>query len=156
HSGLASAANLLLRANDQLLFNRAIPLAQQPDTLLLQGQWEAESGAWLRGEATIEGAPDALPADNRVFFSLPPVVEGKVAVLAQSTYLRLALSPEVMRGQWSATFLDPSHVVGASERGSVEAAERESVGASKRGSVEASTLQRSNAPRSDAPRSDAP
>src|SRR6185369_3628227 len=48
-----------------------------------------------------------LPADNRVFFSLSPVVEGKVAVLAQSTYLRLALSPDIMKGQWAARLLDP-------------------------------------------------
>ncbi|HWH72298.1 MAG TPA: hypothetical protein VNT26_23255, partial [Candidatus Sulfotelmatobacter sp.] len=39
---------------------------------------------------------------------LAPVVEGTVALLAQSPYLRLALSPEVMRGQWAARLLDPA------------------------------------------------
>jgi hypothetical protein len=35
-------------------------------------------------------------------------VEGKVALLAQSTYLRLALSPDIMKGQWAARILDPA------------------------------------------------
>jgi len=43
-----------------------------------------------------------------VWFSVPPVREGRVAVLAQSQYLRLALSPEVMRGHWRCRFLDPN------------------------------------------------
>jgi len=37
-----------------------------------------------------------------------PVVEGKVALLAQSPYLRLALSPEIMRGQWATRLLEPA------------------------------------------------
>jgi hypothetical protein len=36
------------------------------------------------------------------------VIEGKVTLLAQSPYLRLALSPEVMRGQWATRVLDPT------------------------------------------------
>ena len=43
---------------------------------------------------TCGGQPD--------FFDAPPVVEGQVALLAHSSYLRLALSPEIMRGHWSA------------------------------------------------------
>jgi hypothetical protein len=38
------------------------------------------------------------------------VAEGKVALLAQSPYLRLALSPEVMRGRWAARILEPSRL----------------------------------------------
>jgi len=75
---------------------------------MLQAQWEADPGAWLRGEAVVDGTPDALAADNRVFFSLGPVIEGKVALLAQSSYLRLALSPEVMRGQWAMRAIEPA------------------------------------------------
>src|SRR5206468_312699 len=45
-----------------------------------------------------------------VYFSLAPVLEGKVALLAQSPYLRLALSPEIMRGQWATRLLDPSRL----------------------------------------------
>ena len=108
HTGEAKTANIVLRANDQVIFNRAVELEKQPDTILLQAQWEADPAAWLRGEVVVDGTPDALPGDNRVLFVLAPVVEGKVAVLAQSSYLRLALSPEVMRGQWAARVLDPA------------------------------------------------
>jgi hypothetical protein len=108
HKGEAKTANIVLRANEQVIFNRAVELEKQPDTILLQAQWEADPAAWLRGEVTVDGIPDALAGDNRVFFSLAPVVEGKVALLAQSQYLRLALSPEVMRGQWTTRVLDPT------------------------------------------------
>ena len=108
HEGEAKTADILLRANEQVILNRAVDLDQQPETILLQAQWEADPASWLRGEVTVSGTPDALPADNRVFFSLPPVIEGKVALLAQSPYLRLALSPEVMRGQWATRLLEPT------------------------------------------------
>jgi hypothetical protein len=108
HAGEAKTANLVLRANEQVIFNRAVELEKQPETILLQAQWEADPAAWLRGDVSVDGTPDALAGDNRVFFSLAPVVEGKVALLAQSQYLRLALSPEVMRGQWATRVLDPT------------------------------------------------
>ena len=108
HIGEAKSANIVLRANDQVIFNRAVEVEKQPETILLQAQWEADPALWLRGEVTVEGAPDALAADNRVFFSLAPVVEGKVALLAQSHYLRLALSAEIMRGQWATRVLEPT------------------------------------------------
>jgi Aerotolerance regulator N-terminal len=110
HLGPAKTANVILSANGQSVFNRAVNLENQPETILLQAQWETDPGTWLRGEATVEGTPDALAADNRVFFALAPVVEGKVALLTQSPYLRLALSPEIMRGQWSTRFLDPTRL----------------------------------------------
>jgi hypothetical protein len=108
HVGEAKTANIVLRANEQVIFNRAVDLEKQPETILLQAQWDADPATWLRGEVTVEGTPDALAGDNRVFFSLPPVIEGKVALLAQSQYLRLALSLEVMRGQWVTRLLDPT------------------------------------------------
>jgi hypothetical protein len=110
HDGEAKTANIVLHANDQLILNRAVDLDQQPETILLQAQWEADPAAWVRGVAEIQGAPDALAGDNRSFFSLPPVVEGRVALLAQSSYLRLALSREVMRGQWAARTLEPAQL----------------------------------------------
>jgi hypothetical protein len=112
HQGEAKAVAIQLRANGQLIFNRTVELEAQPESILLQAQWEAEPGAWLRGDVTLEGKPDALEADNRVFFSLPPVVEGKVALLAQSPYLRLALSPDIMKGQWATRVLDPTRLAG--------------------------------------------
>ena len=108
HAGDAKGANIVLRANEQVIFNRAVDLDKQPDTILLQAQWEADPAVWLRGEVAVEGTPDALAGDNHVYFSLAPVIEGKVALLAQSTYLRLALSPDIMRGQWATRVLEPT------------------------------------------------
>jgi len=112
HAGDAKKANILVRVNDQVILDRAVDLEKQPESIMLQAQWEADPAQWLRGEASVEGSPDALAADNRSFFSLGPVIEGKVALLAKSQYLRLALSPEVMRGQWAARNVDPANLGG--------------------------------------------
>jgi hypothetical protein len=108
HVGDVKTANIILRANGQTVFNRPVNLEKQPGSIMLQAQWEDDPTLWLRGDISVEGTPDALAADNRVYFSLPPVVEGKVALLAQSHYLRVALSPEIMRGQWATRVLDPT------------------------------------------------
>jgi len=110
HAGAARTANIELRVNGQVIFNKPAELEKQPETMLLQAQWEADPALWLRGEVSVEGSPDALPGDNRVFFSMAPVREGKVALLAQSPYLRLALSPEIMRGHWSTRMLEPARL----------------------------------------------
>ena len=110
HSGPARNATVAIQANGQTILSRTIDLENQPQTLMVQAQWEADPVSWVRGEAVVEGTPDALAADNRTFFTLGPVVEGKVALLAQSPYLRLALSPEIMRGQWLARVLDPARL----------------------------------------------
>jgi len=108
HTGGAKTATIVLRANGQVIFNREVPLENQPETILVQAQWETDPAIWLQGEATVSGTPDALAGDNRVVFSLAPVAEGTVALLAQSPFLRLALSPEIMRGQWATRVLEPS------------------------------------------------
>ncbi len=110
HRGPARTASVIFRANGQQILSRTFDLEHQPETFTLQAQWEADPGLWLRGEASVEGGPDSLAADDRVFFALPPVVEGKVALLAQSSYLRLALSPDIMRGQWATRVLEPSRL----------------------------------------------
>src|ERR1035438_116401 len=66
HAGEAKTANVVLRANEQVIFNRAVELEKQPEMILLQAQWEADPAAWLRGEATVDGTPDALAGGNRV------------------------------------------------------------------------------------------
>jgi hypothetical protein len=118
HSGPAQSAMVALRAEGKTIFNRTVELENQPETMLLQAQWEAEPGAWVRGEVTVAGTPDALEADNRVVFALAPVVEGKVALLAQSPHLRLALSPDIMRGQWETRTLDPTRLAAEIAAGS--------------------------------------
>jgi len=110
HTGPAPTANIVVRANSQAVLSRTIDLEKQPETIVIQAQWEADPSAWVRGEAVLEGTPDSLPADDHVFFSLAPVVEGRVALLAQSPYLRLALSPEIMRGQWATRIIDPARL----------------------------------------------
>ncbi len=110
HTGEAKTANAILRVNGQVIFNRTVELEKQPETFLLQAEWEADPASWLRGEVSVEGAPDALAADNKSFFALPPVIEGKVVLLAQSSYLRLALSPDVMRGEWAMRLLQPANL----------------------------------------------
>jgi hypothetical protein len=110
HHGAAKTARVILRSNGQVIFDRSVDLEKKPEDVLLQAQWEADPTLWLRGEVTVEGTPDALAADDRVFFSLPPVKEGQVALLAQSRYLQLALSPDVMRGQWATRVLDPTRL----------------------------------------------
>ena len=110
HWGEAKTAKLLVRANNQAIFNQTIDLQNQPETLVLQTQWESETESWLQGEAIVEGAPDELPADNHAFFALSPLVEGTVALLAQSSYLRLALSPDIMKGQWATRILEPTRL----------------------------------------------
>jgi hypothetical protein len=120
HIGDAPRCNVALRVNGKVIFDDSIDLDKQPETMLLQAQWEADPSQWQQGEVTVQGAPDVLTPDNRVFFSLPPLAEGRVALLAQSTYLRLALSPEVMRGHWSTRALDPSQLSGELSAGADE------------------------------------
>lgn len=108
NQGSAKTAKVVLRANDQTIFSRTAELERAPGSILLQAQWEADPAQWLRGEVSVEAEPDGLSGDNRSFFTLPPVREGRVAVLALSPYLRMALSPEVMRGHWLARFLEPT------------------------------------------------
>jgi hypothetical protein len=108
HDGPFRSARLRLSANgkeiltDELAFDRPTGLAT------LRGQWRSDPTAWVRGEIEIEHADDALAADDKVYFALPPVEEGRVALLARSPFLRAALSPETMKGRWAATRLDPS------------------------------------------------
>src|ERR1051326_610245 len=110
HSGEARMASIQLRVNGQVIFNRPMELDKQPDIILCQAQWESDPALWLRGEVSVQGTPDALVGDNQVFFSMAPVREGKVALLCQSSYLRLALSPEIMRGHWATRLLDASRL----------------------------------------------
>ena len=113
HLGSAREAKVVLRLDEKVVFNRTVDLEKQPKNILLQAQCEADPTSWVRAEASASGTPDALEGDNHVYCSLAPVEEGRVALLAQSPYLRLALSPEVMRGQWSTRLLEPSKLAEA-------------------------------------------
>jgi hypothetical protein len=110
HLGPARSAKVILKANGRTVFERTVNLEGQPQMLSVEAQCEADPAAWLKAEADIEGTPDALPADNHVSYAVPPVTEGRVALLAQSPYLRLGLSQDVMRGRWQVRRLDPARL----------------------------------------------
>src|SRR6185503_14568514 len=86
----------------------AVALHMEPETMTLRGQWPSDASAWLREQLHLEGLADALAADDRIHFSLPPVREGRVALLTRSPYLRAALSPAIVRGRWAVQRLDPT------------------------------------------------
>ena len=110
HNGPARRAKVVVRVEGREVFTRWFDLDGSPESSLIQVQAEANSDLWATAEALVEGTPDALPADNHLFFAVPPLREGKVALLAQSPYLRLALSPEIMRGQWNTRVLDANEL----------------------------------------------
>lgn len=112
HQGGVRRAALTLTLNGQEVRREHVTLEGAPPVLTVRGQWKTDPGQWLRGAVAIEpieGGEDALPADNRSRFCLPPVREGRVALLARSLYLRTALSPEIARGRWKAEPVDPAN-----------------------------------------------
>ena len=108
HEGPFRSARVRLTANGAEVLAQDVPLDRVLGTVTLRGQWRSDPGQWVRGELAIEGAGDALAADDRVFFALPPLREGRLALLARSSYLRAALAPKTMRGRWATRQLDPS------------------------------------------------
>ena len=108
HDGPFHVARLQLRSNGQRILAQDLPLGAEPGLATLRGQWRSDAGAWLRGEIEIEKAGDSLAADDRVYFALPPVLEGRLSLLARSPYLRAALGPDTMKGRWATTLVDPA------------------------------------------------
>ena len=85
----------------QLVELPPLPPGAQSSSLTLRAAWPADPGTWLGGVVSVAGAPDALAGDDRAWFAVPPLAEGRVALLARSHYLSTALEPEVMKGRWS-------------------------------------------------------
>ncbi len=110
HKGKFASAKMFLRVNGQELLAREIDFTDKGENIVFQTEWEAEPSLQLSGELSVQAEGDSLAGDNNVFFSLAPVQEGKVAMLAQSSFLKLALSPEIMRGHWAARFIEPTKV----------------------------------------------
>ena len=110
--GSPTQAKVSLSANGQVIFQRTMEFADKEGSITLQAQWEANPELAIEGELVVQAEPDALAGDNTLYFSVAPVIEGKVALLAQSPYLQVALSSDVMRGRWSTRFL-PAGEVGA-------------------------------------------
>jgi hypothetical protein len=103
------SARVRLEANGRSVLRETLRLHADQEVLTVRGQWVSDPGQWLTGEMAIEDAGDALPADDRISFCLPPVEEGRVALLARSPYLRASLAPETMKGRWVTQALDPAN-----------------------------------------------
>ncbi|UCE49062.1 MAG: hypothetical protein JSW47_02755, partial [Phycisphaerales bacterium] len=108
NQGPPKTATVTVRADGREIVSRAVRLEDQPAWVAFATQWRTDPGDHISGEVSVTGEPDALAADNRVFFSLPPMKEGRVVLLADSPFLRAALSPEVMGGYWATRLLDPA------------------------------------------------
>ncbi len=70
----------------------------------------ADKAAWVRGEVELTGRPDVLPEDDRSYFAVPPIEPGKVGLIARSPYLRASLDPEISKGIWDVTRLNPAAI----------------------------------------------
>jgi hypothetical protein len=117
HQGDVESATLSVTANGRRVLHRELELAEQPDRVVLTMRWDEARGVGVRGEAVVEGEPDALAGDNRVYFALPPVQRGRVALGARSVYLNAAFAPDVMQEAWEAWTTEPTEAVAAARRG---------------------------------------
>ncbi len=100
HQGPAAEAELEWIVNGESIGRRKVSLAGEPQVISVAVEWEGRTDEWLRGEVRVTGSPDALEADNRAYFSLPPLRRGTVEAAVQSKFLRAALQPEVLRDRW--------------------------------------------------------
>lgn len=102
--GNIPAAKVVFYADGREVHEEEVAFAEDADSAILLAEFESDPSRWLRGEVGVTEPHDVLPADDRVYFSLPPIREGRAAVIADSTYLKAALSPEIMRGRWQCSF----------------------------------------------------
>jgi hypothetical protein len=117
HQGAIPKAALHVTSNGKQVFDRTAELKDAPDRVVLTIRWDEERDVAVRGEAVVEGSPDALAADNRVYFALPPVRRGRVALSAKSIFLSAAFAPDVMQEAWKAQTIEPTKAVEAAQRG---------------------------------------
>lgn len=108
HDGPFRRMRVRLLDNGNEVLTQDLALEGSVGNLTLRGQWRSDPGRWLRGELELVDTKDALAADDRIRFALPPLREGRVALLARSPYLRAALAPETMKGRWATRRLDPA------------------------------------------------
>ena len=99
HRSVPGKAVVVFEANGREVARRELPIPTEPELLTLAAQWETRGDTWLSGQVRLDGEPDALSADDRVHFSLPPIREGRAVLVASSPYLQAALSPDVMVGR---------------------------------------------------------
>lgn len=110
NQGRVNNAEIVLRVNDQEILRKPINFPDEAGTTIVQAQWDSDPSLWIRGELSIESESDALAPDNKLYFSTPPVEEGRILLLAKSKYLRVALSPDVMKGRWVTRVIEPAQL----------------------------------------------
>ena len=108
HSGNVKKGTLKIVVNGQDILEHDVALDGKTDRVSIAAQWENDPSVWLTGAITVTAQPDDLPQDDTAYFALPPVTEGRVALLTQSTFLKTALSAAVARGHWAAQILQPA------------------------------------------------
>lgn len=134
--GRFDTAAVQVLANGRVVRDRlGIAFAKDADAEIVLAEFEIDPAQWLRGEIRLLDSPaengtaaarpkDELAADDRVYFSLPPLREGRAALIGDSKYLRAALSPEIMRGRWRTTQFTPAEF---QDRAPIAAAEVDAI-----------------------------
>jgi hypothetical protein len=112
-TGTISSAVVSLTSNGREILHRPIGLDAKTDKISVITQWEADPGAWLQGSLSVTADGDALPQDNACYFTVPPITEGRVALLSDSVYLQTALSGPVAHGHWKVETLNPTKLADA-------------------------------------------
>ena len=110
HSGKVNDATLKLVVNGQEVMEHIVQLDDKTSEVSVSAEWESDPGRWLQGSLSVDAKPDDLALDNTAYFTLPPVTEGRVALLTHSLYVQTALSAAVSRGHWSSQLLQPSDI----------------------------------------------
>lgn len=100
HSG-GGVADVEVQSGRGVVLSKALALPAEPGPLAIRAVWPADPTMWVGGVVSVAGEPDALAGDNRAWFAVPPLAEGRVALLGRSRYLATALEPAVMKGRWS-------------------------------------------------------
>jgi hypothetical protein len=112
-TGNVNQAVVSLSANGREILHRPIALPAGTDKISVITQWESDPSAWLQGTLSVKAQPDDLPQDDTCYFTVPPITEGRVALLSESLYLQTALSGPVAKGHWKVEPLDPTKLAEA-------------------------------------------
>jgi hypothetical protein len=110
HSGNSDVGTLKLVVNGQEILEHVIRLDNKTNEVSISAEWESDPTVWLQGSLNVSADHDDLALDNTAYFTLPPVTEGRVALLTHSVYLQTALSAAVSRGHWASQILQPRDI----------------------------------------------
>jgi hypothetical protein len=106
----AGPARVSLVAEGRVLLEQDIAFRKPGEQTTLRAHWPADPRQPARGTLRLSADGDALPADDVSVFALPVLRPGRVGLLARSPFLRAALAPDVSRGRWDVSLLDPARI----------------------------------------------